>query len=58
MSWHAPELQLLHRFNSIQSLAAAFLPDSVPPELVNCHQRAKDYRTDSQHDGQSLNLPI
>ena len=34
MSWHAPELQLLHRFNCIQSLAAAILPDNAPAELV------------------------
>ena len=45
MSWCAPELQLLHKFNSIQSLAAAILPEHAPPELVNCYQKAMGYRT-------------
>ena len=45
MSWHAPELQLLHKFSSIQSLASVTLPVDVPSELVDCFQAAKDHRT-------------
>ena len=44
-SWHDPELELLHQFNSIQCLAAAILPDSAPPELFNCYLRPKGYKT-------------
>ena len=44
-TWHAPELQLIHKFANRQILAAATLPENTPVELVKCFQQAKDYKT-------------
>lgn len=44
-SWHAPEVQLIHKFHNLQLLASVILPDDSPDELLHCFQNAKDYRT-------------
>ena len=35
-SWHAPELQLVHKFNNLQTLAGVVVPENTPTELVHC----------------------
>ena len=45
MSWHSPEVQLIHKFTNLQSLAAVILPENIPGELMHCFQQAKDYKT-------------
>ena len=39
--WHAPELQLVHKFYNLQNMAAVVLPENIPKELVQCFQQIK-----------------
>lgn len=46
-SWHAPEQQLIHKFSSLQTLAATELLQTLPDllDLVEIFQQAKEHRT-------------
>ena len=44
-SWHTPELQLLHKFSNLQTMAAVVLPENMPKELVQCFHQIKEYKT-------------
>ena len=41
-TWNAPEVQLIHKFANLQSLAAATLPNNTSLELVKCFQQARE----------------
>ena len=43
-SWHAPEIQLIHKFCNLQSLitASSALPETTPLEFMKCFEQAKD----------------
>ena len=45
ISWHAPEVQLIHKFSSLQALAGAVLPEDAPVQLLQCFNQAKEYKT-------------
>ena len=45
MSWHAPEVQLIHKFSSLQTLAGVVLPEGAPVQLLQCFNQAKEYKT-------------
>jgi len=44
-SWHAPELQLIHKFNNLQTLAGLIVPENTPTELAHCFQVVREYKT-------------
>ena len=41
-SWHAPEIQLIHKFSNLQILAAIELPEDSPEEMVQCIKKIKE----------------
>ena len=44
-SWNAPELQLIHKFSNLQTLAVVIVPQDSPLQLVSCLQRVREHET-------------
>lgn len=44
-SWKAPEIQLIHKFNDLQTLASSDLPATILVELRQCFAQMKQART-------------
>ena len=49
MSWHAPEVQLIHKFASLQTLPGVVVPEDAPVQLLQCFSQAKEYKTALPH---------
>lgn len=43
-SWKAPEVQLIHKFNDLQTLASIELPATIPKELQQCFMQTRKAR--------------
>ena len=44
-SWQAPEVQLIHKFSNLQTLASIDLPESIPSDLRHCFMQLREAKT-------------